>query len=89
MLREQIGEETGKVAAHWVLSVDGGAKVEGSFESTGKLLGVQVVRGSRTGRRSGQMEAWTARRRASSWARVTSGPRSKPKGWERSSREGR
>jgi hypothetical protein len=43
MLGEQIGEETGKVMARRVLSVDADAKVEVSFESTGKLLGVQVL----------------------------------------------
>jgi hypothetical protein len=40
MLGEQIGEETGKVLYRKVLSVDGGAKVEVSLQSTGKLLGV-------------------------------------------------
>ena len=40
MLGQQIGEETGKVMTRRVLSVDGGAKVEVSLQSTGKLLGV-------------------------------------------------
>jgi hypothetical protein len=42
MLGEQIGEETGKVMARRVLSIDGGTKVEVSFQSTGKLLGVET-----------------------------------------------
>lgn len=42
MLGEQIGEETGKVMSRRVLSVDGGAKVEVSVQSTGKLLGVET-----------------------------------------------
>ena len=42
MLGEQIGEETGKVMARRVLSVEGGAKVEVSFQSTGKLLGLET-----------------------------------------------
>ena len=41
MLGELIGEEKGKETARRVLSVDGGAKVEVSFQSTGKLLGVE------------------------------------------------
>jgi hypothetical protein len=41
MLGEQIGDDRGKVMARRVLSVDGGAKMEVSFESTGKLLGVE------------------------------------------------
>jgi hypothetical protein len=40
MLGEQIGEETGKVMARRVLSVGGETKVEVSFQSTGKILGV-------------------------------------------------
>jgi hypothetical protein len=42
MLGEQIGEETGKVLTRRVLSVDGGAKVEVSLQSTGKILGVET-----------------------------------------------
>ena len=42
MLGEQIGEETGKVTARRVLSVDGGTKVEVSFQSTGNLFGVEI-----------------------------------------------
>ena len=42
MLGEQIGEETGKVMARRVLSVDGGTKVEVSLQSTGKFLGVEI-----------------------------------------------
>ena len=42
MLGEQIGEESGKVMARRVLSVDGGPKVEVSLQSTGKLLGVET-----------------------------------------------
>jgi len=41
MLGEQIGEEKGKVTARRVLSIDGGTKVEVSFQSNGKLLGVE------------------------------------------------
>ncbi len=40
MLGKQIGEDTGKVMARRVLSIDGGAKVEVSVQSTGKLLGM-------------------------------------------------
>jgi hypothetical protein len=42
MLGEQIGEETGKVISRRVLSIDGGAKVEVSLQTTGKLLGVET-----------------------------------------------
>ena len=42
MLGKQIGEETGKVTARRVLSVDGGPKVEVSLQTTGKLLGVET-----------------------------------------------
>jgi hypothetical protein len=42
MLGEKIGEESGKVMYRKVLSVDGGAKMEVSFEGTGKLLGVET-----------------------------------------------
>jgi len=42
MLGEQIGEETGKVMARRVLSVDEGTKVEVSLQSTGKFLGVEI-----------------------------------------------
>lgn len=42
MLGEQIGEETGKVMARRVLSVDGGTKVEVSLQTTGKLMGVET-----------------------------------------------
>jgi len=42
MLGKQIGEETGKVMARRVLSIDGGPKAEVSFQSTGKLLGVET-----------------------------------------------
>ncbi len=42
MLGEQIGEETGKVIARRVISVDGGTKVEVTTQSTGKLLGVET-----------------------------------------------
>lgn len=47
MLGEQIGEETGKVMVRRVISVDGGAKIEVSVQSTGKLLGV-ATRGNVT-----------------------------------------
>ena len=47
MLGEQIGEETGKVMARRVLSTDGDVKVEVSFQSTGKILGV-ATRGTVT-----------------------------------------
>jgi hypothetical protein len=40
MLGKQIGEETGKVTARRLLSVDDGPKVEVSFQSQGKILGV-------------------------------------------------
>jgi hypothetical protein len=43
MLGEQIGEESGKVTSRRVLSIDGGAKVEVSLQSTGKLLGSRPV----------------------------------------------
>jgi len=42
MLGEQIGEETGKVMARRVLSVDGGTKVEVSLQTTGKLVGIET-----------------------------------------------
>jgi hypothetical protein len=43
MLGEQIGEERGKRTARRVLSTEaGGFKVEVSFESNGKVLGVDV-----------------------------------------------
>ncbi len=42
MLGEQIGEERGKRTGRRVLSVDGGFKVEVSFESAGKVLGLDV-----------------------------------------------
>jgi len=42
MLGEQIGEESGKVIVRRVISVDGGAKVEVTTQSTGKLLGVET-----------------------------------------------
>ncbi len=42
MLGEQIGEEAGKVIGRRVLSIDGGPKVEVSFQSTGTLLGVKT-----------------------------------------------
>jgi len=41
MLGEQIGEEKGKVTARRVISIDVGTKVEVSFQSSGKLLGVE------------------------------------------------
>jgi hypothetical protein len=42
MLGEQIGESRGKRSGRRVLSVDGGFKVEVSFESNGKVLGLDV-----------------------------------------------
>jgi hypothetical protein len=42
MLGEQIYEARGKRTGRRVLSVEGGFKVEVSFEGTGKLLGVDV-----------------------------------------------
>ena len=42
MLGKQIGAEKGKVISRRVLSVDGAPKVEVSFQSTGKLLGVET-----------------------------------------------
>jgi hypothetical protein len=42
MLGEQIGEESGKVVARRILSIDGGTKVEVSLQTTGKLLGVET-----------------------------------------------
>ena len=42
MLGEQIGEETGKVMVRRVIAVDGGAKVEVTVESTGRLLGIET-----------------------------------------------
>ena len=40
MLGEQIGEDKGKVTGRRVLTVDGTPKMETSFETGGKLLGV-------------------------------------------------
>lgn len=40
MLGDQIGEETGKVIVRRVLPTEGSPKVEVSFQTTGKLLGV-------------------------------------------------
>ena len=42
MLGEQIGESKGKRTGRRVLSVDGGFKVEVAFETTGKLMGIEV-----------------------------------------------
>ena len=42
MLGEQIGESRGKRTGRRVLSVDNGFKVEVSFESAGKILGVDT-----------------------------------------------
>lgn len=42
MLGEQIGESRGKRTGRRVVSVDGGFKVEVSFETVGKLYGVEV-----------------------------------------------
>jgi hypothetical protein len=42
MLGEQIGESRGKRTGRKVLSVDGGFKVEVSFEAEGKLFGIDV-----------------------------------------------
>ncbi len=42
MLGEQIGEETGKVMVRRVISVDGGAKVEVTIQTTGKILGIET-----------------------------------------------
>ena len=42
MLGEQIGEETGKVTVRRVISVEAGAKVEVTVQSTGRLLGVET-----------------------------------------------
>lgn len=41
MLGEQLGESRGKRTGRRVLCVEGGFKVEVSFESKGKLLGVE------------------------------------------------
>jgi hypothetical protein len=44
MLGETLGEERGKLTGTRVLSVDArGAKMEASFEATGRILGVEVV----------------------------------------------
>jgi hypothetical protein len=43
MLGEQMGEARGKRTARRVVSVDGGFKVEVSFETSGKLLGVNAT----------------------------------------------
>jgi len=40
MLGEEIGQETGKVIVRRVLPTDGNPKVEVSFQSAGKLLGI-------------------------------------------------
>ena len=42
MLGEQLGESKGKRTARRVLSVDGGFKVEVSFEDSGMMLGIEV-----------------------------------------------
>ncbi len=42
MLGEQVGEFRGKRTGRKVLSVDGGFKVEVTFEDTGKLFGIDV-----------------------------------------------
>jgi hypothetical protein len=42
MLGEQIGEETGKVTARRVISVDGAPKIEVTLQGTGKLLGIEA-----------------------------------------------
>ena len=42
MLGEQVGEETGKVLVRRVLPGDGSPKVEVSFQTTGKLLGIDT-----------------------------------------------
>jgi len=42
MLGELIGEMRGKRTARRVVSVDGGFKVEVSFEDSGKMLGIDV-----------------------------------------------
>ena len=42
MLGEQVGEETGKVLGRRVLPGDGSPKVEVSFQTTGKLLGIDT-----------------------------------------------
>ena len=42
MLGELIGEARGKRTGRRVLSVDNGFKVEVSFETTGKLLGIDI-----------------------------------------------
>ena len=89
MLGEQIGEETGKVMARRVLSVDGGTKVEVSLQATGKLLGVET-RSTVTywagvrpdGSLYGEAEGW-------SWAKVANERRSRPKVWASSSKEER
>ena len=41
MLGEKVGEETGKVSARRVIATEGNPKLEVSFQSTGKLLGVE------------------------------------------------
>ena len=43
MLGEMIGEARGKRTGRRVLSVAGGFTVEVSFESTGKLLGIDIM----------------------------------------------
>lgn len=42
MLGDQIGEARGKRTGRRVLSVEGGFKVEVSFETVGKLLGIDI-----------------------------------------------
>jgi len=42
MLGEQVGEETGKVLVRRVLPGDGTPKVEVSFQTAGKLLGIDT-----------------------------------------------
>ena len=41
MLGEKVGQETGKVSVRRVLATEGNPKLEVSFQSSGKLLGVE------------------------------------------------
>lgn len=43
MLGEQLGEIRGKRSMRRVIPVDGGIKVEVSFEESGKMLGIDVM----------------------------------------------
>jgi len=65
MLGEQIGELRGKRTGRKMLSVDGGFKMEVTFEADGKLFGTDVMKSPPTGQRRYRMAACTERARRS------------------------